>query len=254
MEATEYLKLAEVEDRMWYFRALHGNLALGFTAAGLPAKPAILDAGCGTGGLLLQLQRRLPGARLSGVDFAPLACELARERCGPAIDIKQGSITALPFADESFDGVVSADVVCQVDDEALALREFFRVLRPGGVAVINMPAYAWMWSYHDEAVANKRRYARGELARLVRAAGFAIERLTYWNAIPFPLVWAKRKLLPRDAGVSDVSLFPRPIEAAFNGVMAIEHAWLRAGANWAWGASVLAVGRKPRAPHARPMV
>ena len=79
----------------------------------------------------------------------------------------------------------------------------------------------------------------------VHAAGFGGRRLTHWNALPFPLVWAKRKLFRTRHDTSDVKLYPAPIEAMFNGVMAVEHAWLRAGGRWAWGSSVFAVAEKP---------
>ena len=113
MNADEYLKLAEVEDRMWYFRSLHAHVAREL-ARMRSGGGDVLDAGCGTGGLILRLREANPAWRFAGIDFMPLACELARRRCGEATDIREASITALPFADASFDAVVSADVVCQV--------------------------------------------------------------------------------------------------------------------------------------------
>ena len=156
----------------------------------------------------------------------------------------EGSVTALPYADESFDAIVSGDVVCQVTDAARALAEFFRVLRPGGVVAINVPAYMWMWSYHDAAVHTQHRYTRRELAELLERAGFGDISTTHWNALPFPLAWAKRKLLSRSDTASDVKLLPAPIEAALRGAMAVERAWLRIGGRWPWGLSVFAVARK----------
>ena len=247
MQSDEYLKLAEVEDQMWYFHSLHAHVRRGLQG-GPTGAAAVLDAGYGTGGLILRLRAAQPAWRFSGIDFMPLACELARKRCGPDVDIREASITSLPFANESFDVVVSADVICQVENSDVALAEFFRVLRPGGVVVINVPAYRWMWSYHDDTCHTKHRYTRPELDRLLAAAGFADRRLTHWNALPFPLVWAKRKLFRTAHDTSDVKLYPRPLEIAFHGVMALEHAWLRVGGRWAWGTSVFAVARKPAAP------
>ena len=246
MQTDEYLKLADVEDRMWYFRSLHAHVDRALTAGSAcgASTAKVLDAGCGTGGLILRLRQRHPDWRYSGIDFMPLACELARKRCGPEVDIRVASITELPFADESFDAVVSADVVCQVDNPEVAAREFSRVLRPGGVAVINVPAYMWMWSYHDDSCQTKHRYTRREVDRLLADAGFVDRRTTHWNALPFPVVWAKRKLFRSAADSSDVKLYPRPVEAVFNAAMEIEHAWLRAGGRWAWGTSVFAVATK----------
>ena len=257
MNDDEYLKLAEVEDQMWYFRSLHRhvdrelNAVLGGDSPGedrslQPARrPHVLDAGCGTGGLILRLRATHPQWQYSGIDFMPLACELARKRCGPDIDIRVASITQLPFAEQSFDAVVSADVVCQVENPEVAAAEFFRVLRPGGVVVINVPAYMWMWSYHDDTCQTKHRYTRPEIETLLRNAGFSLNFSTHWNALPFPAVWAKRKLFRRSSDTSDVKLYAPPLEAAFNGLMACEHAWLGTGGRWAWGTSVFGVARKP---------
>lgn len=264
---------------MWYFRSLHAHVerevaavltnrsgaaapsprqvadaSLADRGAGAPrlhqttsvsGTPAVLDAGCGTGGLILRLREKHPNWNFAGIDFMPLACELARKRCGAAVDIRVASITELPFADLSFDAVVSADVICQVDNPGTAVAEFFRVLRPGGIVVINVPAYMWMWSYHDDSCQTKHRYTRPEIDALLREAGFISRRTTHWNALPFPVVWAKRKLFRTSRDTSDVKLYPAPIEAGFNGLMAVEHAWVRAGGRWGWGTSVFGVARKP---------
>ncbi len=243
MQTDEYLKLAEVEDQMWYFRALHAHVRR--ELAEMKRDAAVLDAGCGTGGLILRLREAEPAWKFAGVDFMPIACELAQKRCGPDVDIRVGSVTELPFADASFDALVSADVVCQVENPETAAAEFFRVLRPGGVVVLNVPAYMWMWSYHDDACHTKHRYTRPEIDALLAGAGFAARRTTHWNALPFPAVWAKRKLFRRSTDTSDVKEYPKILDAGFGGLMAIEQAWLRAGGRWAWGTSVFATARKP---------
>jgi SAM-dependent methyltransferase len=244
MEAAEYRKLAEVEDAMWYFRALHAHVERELARLLGDSKSAVLDAGCGTGGLIRRLAPRRPKWTWTGVDVSPLACELARERVG-VVEIREASVTALPWDDAVFDAVVSADVLYHVDDDAAALREFFRVLRPGGIVVINVPAYRWLWSYHDEAVDARRRYGRGEVLANLAAAGFGSSRATHWNALPFPLVVVRRKLFPAPRDGSDVRLFPAPLEAAFNAAMALERVWLQGVGRLPFGSSILAVARKP---------
>ena len=131
MEADEYRKLAEVEDQMWYFHALHGHIERSL-ARGIPEKGKVPDAGGGPGGHIRRLAPRHPDWQWTGIDLEPIACDLARERVVGA-EIPRGSVTALPLADGTFDAVVSADVLHHVDDDEAALRQFFRVLRPGGV-------------------------------------------------------------------------------------------------------------------------
>lgn len=244
MDEAEYYKMAEVEDRMWYYRSLHGLCARLLAKRLGNRSAAVLDAGCGTGGLIRHLERALPAARLAGLDLSPLACRLARPRV--RAPVVEGSVTALPFDAAVFDAIVSADVLYELEDPAAALAEFGRCLRPGGWVVLNVPAYRWLWSYHDVAVRSKHRFVRPEIAGLLAAAGFAVELNTHWNALLFPVIVAKRKLFDRATDTSDVKSYPALLEAGFCAVMAVEHAWLRLGGSWAWGSSILAVGRKRR--------
>lgn len=228
---------------MWYYRALHRVVLAALLRARLPERAAVLDAGCGTGGLLRRLHAARPDWALSGLDFSPLACDLARERT--RLPVTEGSVTTMPYASDACDAIVSCDVVCQVENPAAALQEFRRVVRPGGVVVLTMPAYRWMYSYHDRAVGNRRRYSRSETAGLLHAAGFAVENATYWNTLLFPLAVLQRKVLRNAASSSDVRLYPAPVESFCNAMNLIEHAWLRRGGILPWGNSVLAVGRRP---------
>ena len=243
MQPGEYRKMAGAEETMWYYRALHGHVLR--TLAGRLANPhaTVLDAGCGTGGLLYRLHEAQPFWSLTGLDFSPIACGLARERNSGTI--VQGSIASLPFADATFDAIVSCDVACQVADPAAAFAEFSRCVRPGGLVVVTMPAYQWMYSYHDREVGNLRRYTRTEVNALLRAAGLSILRTTYWSLLPFPLAVLRRKIFPPARSTSDVKLYPAPVEAMFNGLMALERAWLRLGATMPFGSSILTVAGKP---------
>jgi len=245
MQADEYRKLAETEDRMWYFRALHRR-RVHWLARLLPPGPArVLDAGCGTGGFIKVLHATHAVWRVSGVDLSPVACGLARERTGA--EITEGSITALPFADGAFDAITTGDVLYHVADVAAALREFARCVKPGGVVLVNEPAYRWLWSYHDEAVESKHRFTRPELVARFRAAGLEVRFATYMNLLVLPLVVARRKLFPPARPTSDVQLYPAPIEAAFAAMAALEHAWTSRGWPLPAGSSVFVAGVKPPA-------
>jgi SAM-dependent methyltransferase len=243
METDEYRKLAEVEDRMWYFRALHAQIEQELAAVLGDGLVRILDVGCGTGGLIRRLARRHAGWTWTGLEASPVACALARARTGAPV--VEAAAEHLPFANGRWDAVVAADVLYHLEDDAAALREIFRVLRPGGLLVANEPAYPWLWSYHDEAVHGRRRYRRRQLRDRVVAAGFEVARATYRNAVAFPFVVLRRKLLPPPRGGSDVHLGPPPVEAALRIAAGAERTWLRRVGDLPFGSSVLVCGRKP---------
>jgi len=241
MNDVEYRQLAELEDRLWHFEALHDHVRRALVKHNLPADATILDAGCGTGGLLRRLTRWFPSAQLRGIDIAPIAVQLARERTRCQID--EASVTALPFADASFDVITSIDVLYHLEHPADALREYARCIRPGGLVVVNVPAYRWLWSCHDTAVNSFHRFTRPEVNRLFRQAGLQSVYATYWNTFLFPAIVIRRKLLPppRD-GTSDVRDYPAWVSGPLRGLLALERLWLKTGARLPFGCSVFAVG------------
>lgn len=242
MQIDEYRKLAELESKMWYFSALHQRMMIPLKP--LQGKPArLLDAGCGTGGLIRAIREQEPSWSITGIDFSPLACSLASQTTD--VDILEASITALPFGDESFDILTCADVLSHIDDGSLALREFSRVLRPGGFLVINVAAYQWMWSYHDDAVQTRHRYRRSELVGMVKDCGLTPVQASYANMLIFPLIIARRKVLPPRSPSSDVQAYSPLVDGLFGTLAAMESGWLKQGGTLPTGCSVFLAAFKP---------
>jgi SAM-dependent methyltransferase len=236
VEHAEYDLMDEAEARMWWYRALHARLA----DALRDVTGRILDAGCGTGGLLASLPAT-PGVTRFGLEYhAPAA---ARAAAKSRAAVACGSIAALPFAAASFDAAVAADVLCHAGvDPPAALAELARVLRPGGLLVLNMPAYAWLASAHDRRVHNARRVTARGLRAWLRAAGYREVRAGYWNTLLLPLMAVQRKLLARGDAGSDVAVFPPWVDATFFAVTETER---RLRLTLPAGGSVLAVARTP---------
>ena len=235
---------------MWWFAAIHANLLMLYRRAmpHLSGAGKLLDAGCGTGGFLANLAGAEPEVETIGLDVDETACRWAAEKS--ARPVCAGSVNALPFADAAFATIVSVDVLCHREvDEVRALQQFHRCLAAGGILILNLPAYRWLMSRHDTAVHNARRYTRGSVLRLLRAAGFRPIFSSYWNSVLFPVMVAARKLLPSGSG-SDVRVPPKIVDVACRGATAVERGLMRAGIRVPFGGSILAVAAKPGSAHA----
>ncbi len=259
MEAEEYALMDAVEDRMWWYRALHAMVLRALIRTPAPPGLPLLDAGCGTGGLLRSIGEAmaagaLPSRPLAGFDLMPEAVARARAKV-PGAELLLASVNDLPFASASLAAVISCDVLChRAVDEARALAEVHRVLAPGGAVILNMPAHQWLFSAHDRRVHTRERYSRTKLAGRLQGAGFLVGEVVHWNSLLFPLMVVQRKLLSRggegDAAPqdrSDVAAFSPPIEAIFRTVTAAERRLIGLGLRFPVGGSLLAVAAKPLA-------
>jgi ubiquinone/menaquinone biosynthesis C-methylase UbiE len=205
----------------------------------------ILDAGCGIGAMLEHLR---PYVRVVGVDVSSEALRLATKRGVEGCELVQSSLTDLPFTNEVFDLITSFDVICCIDDDALAFGEVSRVLKPGGRVILNLPAYNPLRSEHDLAVHIKRRYTRSDVALEVERVGLTVERVTHANALLFPLAAAVRvvKKLP-DKSASEARSDLRPLPPVVNRwlarVLFLERSLLQK-IDFPFGLSVVCVARK----------
>ena len=191
---------------------------------------------------------------MAGVDLSADALDFCRGR--GLLDTARASVTALPFADASFDLVTSFDVLVQLpgeESDESAMREMFRVLRPGGLAFVRVAAYEWMRSGHDEALGTQRRYTLGQLVERMSRAGFRVTRATYANSLLLPAAALRRLVLKRlglAGGGSDVKPLPPGFELlnrALASTLAAEATLLRrtTRAKLPAGLSAVCVAEKP---------
>jgi SAM-dependent methyltransferase len=190
MHPAEYARMFEIEDDYWWFvsrRELVVDVAKHLRING---SPLIIDIGCGTGATACALEAL---GRVVAVDFSLLALQACRRR-GLA-HLLRSRAESIPLANESADVIVATDVLEHLDDDHGALREFRRVLKPGGHAVITVPAYEFLWSEHDLALMHKRRYTSRHLKELSGRAGFRQVHTGYSLFLLFP--FALGRLLKR---------------------------------------------------------
>ena len=244
MERAEYEIMHAVEDRMWWYRGLRLLVGQTLKRALVRSKAAglVLDAGCGTGGMLARLGAAVEGRTTIGLEYDGIAAGLAANKSRRPVAV--GSINQVPLAEGALAGYVSLDVYSHGNVEpARALGEARRCLAAGAVMVLNLPAYQWMLSAHDKRVHNVRRFTRSEARALLAAHGFRVVRASYWNTFLFPLMLLHRLTERADAG-SDVRDYPGWLDAIFSAALAIERALIALGISLPFGGSLLVVAER----------
>lgn len=210
MDHEEIRKLAALEDDHWWYRARRDLLARDI--APLPPGQA-LDIGAAGGGNTRVL--RDAGWQAMALEFGQTGAEIASER---GLSVLRADATALPCASDVLNLVVAFDVLEHIRDDDAAVREIRRVLQPGGVALIAVPADPRLWSAHDEAVGHVRRYTQPELVDLFDRHGFTVEQVRSWNVLLRPVVALRR----RSSSGSDLERMNPLVNGVLRLVVAVE--------------------------------
>lgn len=193
MQQHTYSIMYKVEGSHWWFAGRRRIIEsfLKDICQKLDSKsPRILDVGCGTGANLEMLARF---GDAEGVDVSPEALAFCRQR--GLHKVSEGEAEHLPYEDRSFDLVTGLDVVEHLDDDVAGLKEMRRVLRPGGYALLFVPAFMFLWGVQDDISHHRRRYTRAGLEKAVREAGLEVERITYANITFFAPILLGRVLM-----------------------------------------------------------
>ena len=243
MERKVYEQMAQLDQRHWWFTARRRILAELIERVARPPKDArILELGAGTGHNLAMLSRF---GKVEASELDPIARELASERLGR--EVKEAALPDLSmFPAGSYDLIALLDVLEHVPDDKGSLAAIRTRLKPGGALLLTVPANPWMWSAHDVAHHHHRRYRKGEIERLGKAAGFEIELLSPFNSLLFPPIAAVRlagKLTGKDD--SDDAMPGALVNRALDTVFGLEKS-LIGRVPMPFGVSLVAVLRRPR--------
>ena len=190
MNPDEYANLAAVETQHWFYVGKR-QIVRHWIQRAHPLSPndLLADCGAGTGTFAAEM---MPHCRVVAIDDHDESMALARRKLGSE-RVQKGSCTSLPLPDHSVDVLTALDVIEHVEQDGGALAEFARVVRPGGIVVITVPALMMLWSDWDVALHHFRRYTRPTLLNLVSPDLFEIVHCNYVNVAAFPLVLLVRK-------------------------------------------------------------
>jgi SAM-dependent methyltransferase len=248
MRPSELAKMFELEDTYWWFvgrRELIRELLLRAVPrlSTCDSRLSILDIGCGTGATLTAISDL---GMVIGVDRSPEALRLCRRRGLRHLVLAEGQ--SLPVVSGSADVVLALDLLEHIEDDAAACREFARVLRPGGLLLVTVPAHPWLWSEHDEALDHLRRYRAKRFRRILLEAGVALERLSpviTTLLLPIAALRLVQRVLPRKRGAPETAFIipPRAINWVLTTLLRLERLWLRRF-NLPVGVSLFAVARR----------
>jgi SAM-dependent methyltransferase len=165
--------------------------------------PVILEIGCSSGFMLRAMRERMPQALVIGSDYVRGPLEQLATRM-PDVPLLQFNLVDCPLPDNCADAVVLLNVLEHIEDDATAARQLYRILRPGGVAVIEVPAGPSLYDVYDKLLLHFRRYSLKDLKRLVEKAGFLTVDQSHLGFFMYPGFWVvkqrnKRFLTQEDA-------------------------------------------------------
>ena len=220
MERIVYDRMAELDERHWWYRARRDILGeLIRREIRLPAEARILEVGCGTGHNLPML-----GAfgHVDAIEIDEAARDIASHRLGhPVMNAPLPELSGIGSG--SYDLIAILDVLEHIEADREALVSLASKLRPGGRILITVPAHPWMWSAHDVVNHHKRRYTRRTLKAVIAAAGLRLDMLRWFNSLLFPVAAGVRlagRLFGREGG--DDTLPPRPVNFLFGKIFGLE--------------------------------
>lgn len=236
-----YAEMADLERRHWWFQGRRAIVLDVLKRASQRGR--VLDIGLGTGYNAKVLLEK--GYSVDGVEPASEGLAFAR-KIAPGAHIIQAPFPSDQIPAATYDVAIMTDVLEHLEDDAAAARELVRVLKPGGKALLTVPALPFLWTPHDERAHHFRRYTKAELQSVLSNAGLTVEFLSYYNFFLFPLIASARLLgavLPK-SNKSDFDKTPKLLNGVLAALFSAEKyplRWIR----FPVGVSLIALVRKP---------
>lgn len=234
----------EIETTHWWFRALH-ELVIGSLAKNNKASSKILDAGCGTGRLMVQLQNH---GKITGFDYRDTALSYCRKR--DLTNVRKMDLNKWDPVENEFEYVISLDVLSDlgIKDDKLILQKFHKTLKPGGKLILHVPAFPILKRNHDKAATIRKRYRKNELKEIAKGVGFFPINVQYRLSFAFPL-FIMLKLFQslshgQKAPKSDLFKLPTLANGLLLSLTRRENILVKRGLSLPWGTSLFSILQK----------
>jgi SAM-dependent methyltransferase len=214
-----------------------------------PAGAVVLEVGCSSGYMLQEMRRALPGALVIGSDYVRGPLEALAESM-PEVPILHFDLLKCPLPDACVDAVVLLNVLEHIEDDAGAVRQLLRILKPGGIAVIEVPAGPHLYDVYDKALMHFRRYRRKGAISLFETAGFEVLKASHLGFFVYPAFWAvkkKNRLLASESAATRVVAdnIKRTKESRLMSLLMKIELWLGPKLSYRAGIRCLLTCRKP---------
>lgn len=247
MKKAEYARMAEREKNYWWhagrLRIIETYLEIARKRQQKSGSAKILNIGCGTGGTLSTLEKF---GVVENVDVSDDAIAFMKQA---GYKVKKVAGIELPYKAASFDLVGAFDVLEHIDDDVAALKEWNRILRPGGSVVMTVPAHQWLWGEHDVSLHHFRRHTRSGVKSKAVEAGLIPVKASYAIAFSLPLVvgfrWLNKLLGRKTDGETSYVNVPNWVNTLFTKFLILE-AHLHKYISLPVGTSVVAVFERPK--------
>jgi SAM-dependent methyltransferase len=244
MDILDYRRQKRSEHLHFWYKArkelIAGRLQREF--GGFSSDRLIFDIGCGCGAELDDLKKF---GKVSGLEINPEAAQVAREQ---GVDVVVGDIGEVVLPENKYDVVAALDVLEHIKDDEGALKKINQTLKPGGMILINVPAFQFLFGPHDRALQHYRRYDRQILIDRLAAAGFVNIKTAYWNSFFFlpAFLWriANRFFSSPNRSSQDFTVPPPLVNEMFYIIMKVENFFYFHNIRLPFGISLTACGKK----------
>jgi SAM-dependent methyltransferase len=189
MNKTPYDIECEIEGFHWWFAVRRKLLMSILSSIHLPSECLTLDIGCGAGSNLKTL--RSAGLNVIGFDRSMYALSLVKRKS--QFPLINGDLNMLPIQPKSIGLIIAMDILEHLENDMNGIREFYQVLKEGGILILTVPAFKFLWGIQDRVTGHKRRYSRHEVLSKLSNQGFDILKSSYFNFfLFFPILLARR--------------------------------------------------------------